>query len=48
MPFYVVENTITGAKDNLPNMTFAQLQKFLNENPIYQQVITAPAYVKVN
>lgn len=48
MPFYVVENTLTGAIDNLPNMSFADLQKFLRENPVYTQVITAPAFVKVN
>jgi len=48
MPFYVVENTITGAHDNLPMMSFVQLQKFLSENPVYKQVLTAPAFVKVN
>ncbi len=48
MPFYVVENIETGAHDNLPNMSWADLQKFLRENPTYKQVVTAPAFVKVN
>lgn len=48
MPFYVVENTETGAHDNLPNMSFSDLQKFLRENPTYTQVIAPLGFVKVN
>lgn len=48
MPFYVVENTDTKVISDLPQMSFADLQKFLSDNPTYQQVITPPAFVKVN
>ena len=52
MPYYQVrntllKNTLTDAVESLPMMTWAQLQKFLEENPHYQQVPTAPAHVKV-
>jgi hypothetical protein len=48
MPFYVVENRESKVVSDLPQMSFADLQKFLSDNPTYQQVITPPAFVKVN
>ena len=48
MPFYVVKNTESQIVSNLPQMSFADLQKFLRENHAYELVISAPAYVKVN
>ena len=38
MPFYVVENTETKAVNDLPQMSWVDLQKFLGDNPTYQQV----------
>ena len=48
MPFYVVKNTETEVVSDLPQMSFRDLQKFLLDNPTYQQVLTPPAFVKVN
>lgn len=48
MPFYVVENAETKVTSDLPQMSWDDLQKFLSDNPTYQQVITAPSFVKVN
>jgi len=48
MPFYVVENSETKVVSDLPQMSWAELQKFLGDNPTYTQVLTPPAFVKVN
>ena len=48
MPMYVVRNIETNVVSDLPRMTWAELQKFLSENPTYQQVMTVPGFVKVN
>lgn len=48
MPFYSVREKGTDNVQPLPLMTFAELQKFLADNPQYEQVIDAPGAVKVN
>jgi len=47
MPFYSVREKGTEIVQPLPQMSFAELQKFLSDNPQYEQVIEAPAAVKV-
>lgn len=48
MPYYVVENTETKVVSDLPLMSFVDLQKFLSDNPTYQQVLAPLGFVKVN
>lgn len=48
MPFYLVREIETGKVSELPRMSWDQLQTFLQENPQYEQAMTAPAMVKVN
>lgn len=48
MPQYVVKNLDTRVVSELPLMSWEQLQKFLSDNANYEQVLTKPAFVKVN
>ena len=49
MPFYAVrKKEKPEVISNLPMMKFEELQKFLSDNPEYEQVIEAPAAVRVH
>jgi len=48
MPFYSVRKKDSDVVQPLPLMSYADLQKFLAENPEYEQVIETPGMVKVN
>ena len=48
MPHYLVREVENGKVHELPLMSWAQLQTFLEEYPQYEQALTAPAMVKVN
>jgi hypothetical protein len=48
MPQYVVKNLDTQVVSELPLMSWDDLQTFLSDNVNYEQVLTKPAFVKVN
>jgi len=47
MPFFTVRKKSEGVPQALPLMSYSDLQKFLADNPEYEQVIDAPGAVKV-
>lgn len=47
MPFYTVRKREGGEPQALPRMSYEQLQKFLTDNPEYEQIIDRPGFVKV-
>lgn len=47
MPFYSVRKKDTDNVQQLPLMSYSDLQKFLADNPEYEQVIDTPGMVKV-
>jgi hypothetical protein len=48
MPQFIVKNLETLVVSELPLMSWDQFQKFLSDNSNYEQVLTKPAFVKVN
>jgi hypothetical protein len=47
MPFYSVRRKDSDEVKALPLMSYTDLQKFLADNPEYEQIISDPPAVKV-